>query len=150
MGHWIAPRWNINVRYAPVQTKLNTILRDENKQVLSVSSFNSTQNSFTFNPCCVHWSMTCLNWFVEGKLLRKQKITHFWYKTWIMYLEPCGECAKVLSTSISTALIKKVMDKIWDELPSQSDHWLLWRGWKNKWQRRTDKSRTLKKTTSTI
>jgi len=38
-----------------------------------------------------------------------------------MYLAPWGECARVLSASISTALIKKVMDKISDENPSQSE-----------------------------
>jgi len=48
------------------------------------------------------------------------------------------------------------MDKIWYRNPSKSefigrcgvdektnDHAPLWRGWKNEWPRRTDKSRTL-------
>jgi len=37
------------------------------------------------------------------------------------------------------------MDKIWDINPLKSGHWPLWRGWKNEWPHRTDKSRMLKK-----
>ena len=38
------------------------------------------------------------------------------------------------------------MDKIWDRKYFEVRvHWPLWRGWKNEWLRRTDKSRTLKK-----
>jgi len=38
------------------------------------------------------------------------------------------------------------MDKIWDRKSFEvGGHWLMWRGWKNEWPRRTDKSRTLKK-----
>ena len=37
------------------------------------------------------------------------------------------------------------MDKIWDRKSFEvGGHWPLWRGWKNEWPRRTDKSRTLK------
>jgi len=36
------------------------------------------------------------------------------------------------------------MNKIWDRKSFEvRDHWLLWRGWKNEWLCRTDKSRTL-------
>ena len=38
------------------------------------------------------------------------------------------------------------MDKIWDRRSFKvGGHWPLWRGWKNEWPRRTDKSWTLKK-----
>jgi len=38
------------------------------------------------------------------------------------------------------------MDKIWDRKSFEvGGLWPLWRGWKNEWPRRTDKSRTLKK-----
>ena len=38
------------------------------------------------------------------------------------------------------------MDKIWDRKSFEvGSHWPLWRGWKNEWPRRTDKSRLLKK-----
>ena len=38
------------------------------------------------------------------------------------------------------------MDKIWDRKSFEvGGHWPLWRGWKNEWPRRTNKSRTLKK-----
>jgi len=38
------------------------------------------------------------------------------------------------------------MDKIWYRNPIEvGDHWPLWRGWKNEWPHRMDKSRTLKK-----
>ena len=38
------------------------------------------------------------------------------------------------------------MDKIWDrKFWEIGGHWPLWRGWKNEWPRRTNKSRTLKK-----
>ena len=37
------------------------------------------------------------------------------------------------------------MDKIWDRKSFEvGGHWPLWRGWKNEWPRRTDKSGTLK------
>ena len=38
------------------------------------------------------------------------------------------------------------MDKIWDRKSFEVGvYWLLWRGWKTEWPRRTDKSRTVKK-----
>jgi len=37
------------------------------------------------------------------------------------------------------------MDKIWERNPS----WSLWRGWKNEWQRRTDKKFNTKKKANT-
>ena len=38
------------------------------------------------------------------------------------------------------------MNQIWDRKSFEvAGHWPLWRGWKNKWPRRTNKSRTLKK-----
>ena len=40
------------------------------------------------------------------------------------------------------------MDKLWDKKSVEvGGYWPLWRGWKTKWPRRTDKSRTLKKHT---
>jgi len=42
-----------------------------------------------------------------------------------------------------------VVDKIWDrESFKVGGHWPLWRGWKNEWPCRTDKSRMLKKMVS--
>ena len=43
------------------------------------------------------------------------------------------------------------MDKIWDRKSFEvGGHWPLWRGLKNRMTRRTDKSRTLKKTPKTL
>jgi len=42
------------------------------------------------------------------------------------------------------------MDKIWYRKSFEvRGHWPLWRGWKNKWAHKTDKSWTLKKTKRT-
>jgi len=47
---------------------------------------------------------------------------------------------------------KNVMDKLWDRTSFEvGGHWPLWRGWKNiEWPRKTDKGRTLTKTTTTL